>query len=277
MKYPEKIRARYLATRALKKGELIKTPCEHRGCDEEKVQMHHPDYSQPLRVEFLCKKHHVKADARDHPIARVTPTTSTLSFRVEPSLYDLADRVAKAAGMPLADWLRRSLGRLVREELDGEHPAVTAFRWIAEGFDSTGCDCAGDGEDDWGARVAACATDWDDHHSYCGDYVRGYIFAKFEEFGVGSGHGAPQIDEETGDQKEDASGLLLWRTVKHDLEEFYGPVERHGLCLDDVRRFAAVAQKAQVKFPFMADPEGDAEIVERIDDAIVGGAPGTVH
>lgn len=73
-------------------------------------------------------------------------------------------------------------------------------------------------------------------------------------------HGAPQTDEETGDQKVDATGRLLWRIVKHDLEEFYGPIERHGLCLADVRRFADVAQRAQVRFPFA---ESEVERLER--------------
>lgn len=51
-RYPERHRARRLALRALKAGTLAARPCED--CGAEEVQMHHPDYSKPLEVEFLC-------------------------------------------------------------------------------------------------------------------------------------------------------------------------------------------------------------------------------
>lgn len=57
-------------------------------------------------------------------------------------------------------------------------------------------------------------------------------------------------DEETGDQKEDASGRKLWRIRKHDIEEFEGPIRRHGLCMQDVIRFAGVIEEAQAVLPF---------------------------
>ncbi len=33
-RYPEKVRAQQLAVRALKRGDLVRTPCEAEGCDE---------------------------------------------------------------------------------------------------------------------------------------------------------------------------------------------------------------------------------------------------
>jgi hypothetical protein len=39
----------------LKRGKLQREPCEVCGSD---AQMHHPDYSQPLVVFWLCRKHH---------------------------------------------------------------------------------------------------------------------------------------------------------------------------------------------------------------------------
>lgn len=56
--------------------------------------------------------------------------------------------------------------------------AKEALRWIASGFE--GCECDGDGEDDWDARVGADEDEWDDHASFCSTYVRGYIWAKLE-------------------------------------------------------------------------------------------------
>jgi hypothetical protein len=41
---------------AVKTGKLIKTPCQV--CGELKVEGHHPDYSRPLDVVWLCRKHH---------------------------------------------------------------------------------------------------------------------------------------------------------------------------------------------------------------------------
>ena len=41
---------------ALKTGKLVKTPCHV--CGELEVEGHHPDYSRPLDVVWLCKAHH---------------------------------------------------------------------------------------------------------------------------------------------------------------------------------------------------------------------------
>jgi hypothetical protein len=47
-------------------------------------------------------------------------------------------------------------------------------------------------------------------------------------------HMAPACDERTGEQKVDERNRLLWRMRKHDVEEFHGTVERHGLYKRDV-------------------------------------------
>lgn len=49
--YPEKFSAREKARRIIP----IK-PCEV--CGDKKTHRHHPDYSKPLEVVFLCRKHH---------------------------------------------------------------------------------------------------------------------------------------------------------------------------------------------------------------------------
>jgi uncharacterized protein (DUF983 family) len=45
---------------AVKKGILQKEPCAV--CGEENVQAHHEDYSDSLKVVWLCQKHHQEAD-----------------------------------------------------------------------------------------------------------------------------------------------------------------------------------------------------------------------
>jgi hypothetical protein len=47
---PEKVKAR-MAIRV-----LDRKPCEV--CGIEKVEAHHDDYSKPLQVRWLCKRHH---------------------------------------------------------------------------------------------------------------------------------------------------------------------------------------------------------------------------
>jgi len=54
---PEKYRASYLTSNAVRDGRLIKQPCEV--CGEKKAQAHHDDYSKPLDVRWLCRKHHL--------------------------------------------------------------------------------------------------------------------------------------------------------------------------------------------------------------------------
>lgn len=48
--------ARKLARLAVRRGVLIRQPCEV--CGAERVEAHHDDYSQPLNVRWLCPTHH---------------------------------------------------------------------------------------------------------------------------------------------------------------------------------------------------------------------------
>ena len=47
---------RRVTRRAVASGKLVKTPCHV--CGEVQVEGHHPDYSRPLDVVWLCRKHH---------------------------------------------------------------------------------------------------------------------------------------------------------------------------------------------------------------------------
>jgi hypothetical protein len=53
--YPERVTARRKLNRALKSGFLTRQPCFICG---EVAEAHHPDYSAPLDVTWLCKEHH---------------------------------------------------------------------------------------------------------------------------------------------------------------------------------------------------------------------------
>ena len=55
---PEKIKCYKLVYKAVKKGILLRKPCQF--CSKEKVQGHHPDYSKPLDVIWLCSSCHKK-------------------------------------------------------------------------------------------------------------------------------------------------------------------------------------------------------------------------
>ena len=41
----------------LKRGKIQREPCKVCG---EKAEMHHEDYSQPLLIDWLCRKHHLE-------------------------------------------------------------------------------------------------------------------------------------------------------------------------------------------------------------------------
>jgi len=55
---PEKTRAQNQAKYAIRKGVLVRGPCEV-GIDcRGAIQAHHDDYSKPLDVRWLCRRHH---------------------------------------------------------------------------------------------------------------------------------------------------------------------------------------------------------------------------
>lgn len=52
----EQKRARDVVFRAKRNGTLKPQPCEV--CRDEEVHAHHDDYSKPLEVRWLCRRHH---------------------------------------------------------------------------------------------------------------------------------------------------------------------------------------------------------------------------
>ena len=55
---PEKFLAGNLLRNAVRRGEIQRKPCEE--CGDTKSHGHHPDYSKPLEVKWLCVKHHMQ-------------------------------------------------------------------------------------------------------------------------------------------------------------------------------------------------------------------------
>jgi hypothetical protein len=53
---PDGHKAHLVVFRAIKRGELLRQPCEI--CGGSRVDAHHDDYSKPLEVRWLCPVHH---------------------------------------------------------------------------------------------------------------------------------------------------------------------------------------------------------------------------
>ncbi len=56
--HPERYKARNIVNNALRDGRLKQFPCFECG---KIAEAHHPDYSRPLSVVWLCSKHHKEA------------------------------------------------------------------------------------------------------------------------------------------------------------------------------------------------------------------------
>jgi len=58
--HPERRKAQILLGNAVKSGKILKLPCQECG---EAAEAHHPDYSRPLSVVWLCPAHHKQLHA----------------------------------------------------------------------------------------------------------------------------------------------------------------------------------------------------------------------
>ena len=59
---PEKYKAHYTLTNAVRDGRVVKGSCEVCGSND-RVHGHHVDYSKPLDVVWLCPRHHAMETA----------------------------------------------------------------------------------------------------------------------------------------------------------------------------------------------------------------------
>ena len=55
-RFPEKFKSRKITSNAIISGKLIKMPCEK--CGDNNSVAHHSDYSDPMNITWLCRKHH---------------------------------------------------------------------------------------------------------------------------------------------------------------------------------------------------------------------------
>lgn len=53
----KRVIARAYANVYLRRGKIKRKRCRICG---KKAHMHHPDYSKPLEIEWLCRKHHLE-------------------------------------------------------------------------------------------------------------------------------------------------------------------------------------------------------------------------
>lgn len=99
--------ARAITASAIARGELVRQPCEV--CGAEKADAHHPDYSKPLDVMWLCRAHHIAEHHRTggwgRPPRGETPS-STFGIRVTADELARFKAAAEREGLPLGEWLR---------------------------------------------------------------------------------------------------------------------------------------------------------------------------
>jgi hypothetical protein len=56
MKNPVQYHCRGVTAHAMRSGVLVRKPC--RVCGDPRSEAHHESYYEPLRVEWLCQRHH---------------------------------------------------------------------------------------------------------------------------------------------------------------------------------------------------------------------------
>lgn len=68
-----KYKAREKLRDAVKLKKVFRKPCEV--CGNQKSEGHHTDYSKPLEVRWLCRKHHMALHTKSVPSSLVLSTT----------------------------------------------------------------------------------------------------------------------------------------------------------------------------------------------------------
>lgn len=63
LKHPDRRAAHDAVRLAIRRGALVREPCEVCGSTEH-LDAHHEDYSKPLDVVWLCRRHHAARHRR---------------------------------------------------------------------------------------------------------------------------------------------------------------------------------------------------------------------
>lgn len=61
-KYPQRVKAVNAVSRLIKKGTIVRLPCEY--CGKSPTEAHHENYDKPFDVIFLCRKHHLERHSK---------------------------------------------------------------------------------------------------------------------------------------------------------------------------------------------------------------------
>jgi|ERR1035437_796284 hypothetical protein len=72
-KYPDRYKAQMIIYVAKRNKSITEEPFF---CGVQKVQSHHPDYSKPLEIVWLCKNHHMEADKIRRRLVHLTGVAS---------------------------------------------------------------------------------------------------------------------------------------------------------------------------------------------------------
>lgn len=72
----KKIKVYEITHKAVRDGVLSKLPCEI--CGDIEIEFHHEDYDRPLKVNWLCKKHHMERHRAINDLKRQLDANSSL-------------------------------------------------------------------------------------------------------------------------------------------------------------------------------------------------------
>jgi len=105
-----------LVAKAKRNGLLVPGPCEVCGTNKN-IEGHHDDYSKPLSVRWLCRRHH----AQHHALVKkqTEPKTENIKLRIDSELKAELERLALLGDRNLAQEMRRALRAYVQAQKDG--------------------------------------------------------------------------------------------------------------------------------------------------------------
>lgn len=70
LRNPEKVLAHHLVAQAIKKGTLVRGPCQKCGRTDGRIDAHHADYDKPLDVTWRCRRcHNLEHSPHSRPAA----------------------------------------------------------------------------------------------------------------------------------------------------------------------------------------------------------------
>lgn len=81
-KFPEKYQAYLAVQRAVRAKELVKAPCSICG-SERNIHAHHDDYTKPLDVIWLCRKHHQERHKSSISTQADTPNQGSTQWDIQ--------------------------------------------------------------------------------------------------------------------------------------------------------------------------------------------------